>query len=525
MLTKQIVFNPEAREKLIKGVNIIGDAVGGTLGPKGQWVVIENQYSTNVTKDGVTVANTIKLEDPIENMGAQLVRQAASKTVDAAGDGTTTSTVLTQALVNVGASLLDKYSPVVVRRGFEKALQDTLKKVTKLSRPVDSTDIQRIATISANNDYELGALINEAFTHASASGLITVEDSKTMETYVKTVEGSHIDRGFFSHLFITDTAKQRCELEKPLFLITDQKISHTDDVLPAMSLALEQKRTLVVICDEIDSSTLSIMALNHASDRLKSVVIKAPAFGERRLEVLMDLCALTSANLITKSKALSLRQVTLEDLGSAEKITVTKDESVIIAPNRNEEEITGRIGMIQQQLVNYPDAYNQEKLNERLARMEGRVAVIYVGAATEAEMKEKKDRIDDALRATKAAAEKGYIPGGGVALLKIAYGTPTTTEIEKAFYEALKFPSIVIASNAGADPNEVLSKFENEGLEYNALRDEYTKSLSKQGVIDPALVLEKALVNAVSAACMVLLSSTAIYPIDRTPAYQPGPIQ
>lgn len=523
MERKIVVFNPDAKRLLAEGVNILAEAVGSTLGPKGSNVVIETPYGpTTVTKDGVTVAKHINVDNPVQNMGIDIVKQAASSTATIAGDGTTTSTVLAAALINNGMKL--KLSPIDIKRGYERCLEETIEHLDKLSKPVKTSDIQRIATISANNDPELGMLIAEAFSHASASGLITVEESTTPSTHISKVEGSLLDAGFMSPYFITDTKRGVAELENPLILVTDQKIRDTQQIAPVMEIALQASRPLLIIADEIEAIGLQVMVVNKLHGRLTSVAVKAPAFGDRRAEILQDLAALTGATLISDAKAMRMKDITLQDLGSALKVIVSKDETIIMEPSGNKEDIQARIDQINLMLQKHKDGYNHEKLIERLARLEGKVAVIKVGASTETEMKEKKDRIDDALRATRAAAESGYLTGGGIPLLDISkqFNHLLSTSVEIAFSDSLQSPIRKIASNAGADPDEVVNSYFKKGLQYNALTNEYVESLSDEGVIDPTMVTKQALINAVSAANMVLLSSTAVYNSDRKAPYNPG---
>jgi chaperonin GroEL len=518
---KKVIFNPTTREQLLEGVKTLSDAVGTTLGPKGNNVVIQNSFGTTlVTKDGVTVAKNIVLEDPLQNMGCDIIKQAASKTADIAGDGTTTATVLAYHLAKNGMYLAKNgISPINIKRQYELLLQEALLYLQKESKAVTPTDVINIATISANNDPELGKLIAEAVSYASSSGLVSVEESKTGETYIDTVEGSIFDRGFVSPLFINNN-KNTVVLENPIFLITDKKIRTANEIVPAMEIASKEGRPLVVIADEIEAQALQLLLINKVNGRLNSVAIKAPAFGNRRQEILEDLCSLTSSTLITENRGLKLEGVTAEHLGEAGKIVVTSDETTITKPV-HASDVVDRIEGIKSKLNDNPSSYDFDKLTARLSLLQGQAAVIHVGAFTETEMSEKKDRIDDALRATRAALEKGYVTGGGYTLVKIAKLLGPTDPVSEAFIEALIAPALLIRSNAGQTVRDIIEEYTFKG-EFNSHTMEFS-NLLEDGVIDPTLVTEQVLKNAVSAACMILLSTTAVYPIEKP--YSPGNLE
>lgn len=520
---KKVIFNPECQEKLMEGVEILAHAVGSTLGPKGNNVVIETPYGTStVTKDGVTVAKHINLDDPIQNMGCDIVKQASQRTANTAGDGTTSSTVLAYHLAKNGLELIKKgVAPISVKRGYENYLKDALEILSTMAIPVTTEEIKQVATISANNDETLGELIHTAVTHASGSGLVTVADSKTDKTYVSTINGSMLDRGFLSPYFITDPEKGQAIYESPLFLITDKKLRSTNDVIPAMEAAVKAGKPLVIIADEVEAGALQLLILNKMHGKLNTVAIKAPAFGARRLEILEDLAALTSATLISELKGERLEDVNLSHLGSANSVIVSAEETLIVGPNSAD--LTDRLLGIRNLLNQSPNDYDFEKLSQRLSLLEGKVSTIYVGASTETELKEKKDRIDDALRATRAATEKGYVIGGGYALIDVALQLYVTDPIGDIFVDALLEPAKLIRENAGHKVRDILLDYQSHGT-YNSHNGEY-EDLMKAGVIDPALVTEQALTNAVSAANMILLSTTAVYSSDRKSPYNPGNLE
>ncbi len=514
-MAKTITFGKDAQNKLINGVNILANAVAVTLGPKGRNVVIENPgFSPIVTKDGVTVAKAINLEDQVENLGAQILKQAAQKTAKIAGDGTTTATVLAQGLVTESLKLINSgVAPIDIKRRFEALLPLTLEYIKERSTPVSDDKIKDIATISANNDPELGELIQAAFDHVGVEGAITVEDSKTDETYINTVDGVNFDRGFLSPYFVTDPQRMETIYEKALILITDKKINSTQEIIPAMEIAAEAKRPLLVIADDFGAQALNIMVLNKVRAGLPICAVKAPAFGERRGEILKDLAILTGAEVISEVKAQRVEDVSKNMLGSVDKIIVSKNETILIGPHGNREQVEERAEAVRALLMKATDEYSRDKLTERLAKLIARVAVLYVGASTESELLEKKHRIDDALRATRAAISKGYVVGGGVLLAKAATIFSAEDDlISKAYSRALLYPLRKIVENAGYSFEVVLSRLTDtaDNFGFNALTGEY-ENLVTHGVIDPALVVEQCITNAVSAAGMLLISECTIH--------------
>lgn len=528
MSNRIVTFSPEARTELVEGVNILANAVGTTLGPRGRNVVIDTYGVPSVTKDGVTVADAVRLNDPIKSLGANIVKQAAKKTADKAGDGTTTATVLAQALINSGVEMIaNGMSPIDIKRGYEQYLSVAIENILNSSKPVNMDNIKQIATISANNDPVIGNLIHEGFSFVGTEGMVTVEDSRTAETFVTTVEGTQIKSGWVSPHMVTDQERMEAVYELPLILITDKKIKSTQEILPALEIANKTGRPLVIIADEFDAQVLAILVVNRLRLGLKVVGIRAPAFGERRAEILKDLATLTGAELMSDAKAIRLESITPDMFGSCDKIIVSQDESLIISPKGDFNTIQLRIAELKTRLSK-PDTseqapWIQEKLNERLASLTGKIAVFYVGAATETELKEKKDRIDDALRATKSAITLGYVPGAGLALVLAAneiddIKTLDVEPIKDAFVAALNSPHNLILSNADLKRNIF---YEPELKAINALTNELVNP-EKAGIIDPTLVVTEALTNAVSAANMVLLSEVTIH--DIAPKYEPAPI-
>lgn len=524
-MSRQVTFSPEAREKLIKGVNILGDAVGATLGPKGRNVVIDTYGVPTVTKDGVTVAREVKLVDRLEDLGAHIIKQAAQKTGTKAGDGTTTATVLAQALVNRGYKLVsDGVSPIEIKRGYEDLLEEALTFVLGQSKPVTSENIKQIATISANNDEKIGGLIHKGFEFVGMNGMMAVEDSKTGETYVDTIEGAQINTGYVSPYLVTNPEKMHCEYEKPLILLTDKKIRTSQELIPIMDIAHKANRPLIVIADEIEAHALGIMILNKVKGGFPIAAVRAPAFGERRLEILKDLAIITGGEVISDAKGQLLEKVTLEQLGTTNKILITKEETLFMGPKANKEALEVRIKEVQNLLSDPTNgAYVTEKLNERLSNLTGKIAVLHVGAATETEMKEKKDRIDDALRATKSAITLGYVKGGGLTLFLAAQHIGTSGYVEsdkpldpikEAFFSSLNAPYKLIQKNANI--NNIPPMSDSEAI--NCLTGQFV-NFEEAGIIDPTLVIIEALTNAVSAANMVLLSEVVIS--DDQPKYDP----
>lgn len=512
---------------MLKGLSTMSAAVSSTLGPLGRNVIIETPYgATTVTKDGVTVASVLDLPDPVENLAAQVVKQAAAKTAKIAGDGTTTSTLLTYALVEAAYPLIFTGTPPIeIKRTYEAMLTLTLDYLNSNSSPITLENIGAIASISANNDTLLGDLISQAYSHIGLQGVIALEDSPTSATTIELVNGAYFDRGWLSHYFVTEPTTMTATLENPLILITDHKINGTQQIAPLLNKVAPLNRPLVIIADEIEGQVLQVLILNKLQGSLRSLALKAPSFSTSRLEILEDLCALTSAELISASKGQRLEEVELSQLGEAARVVSTDQRTTIIQPLRNEEEINTRTATIHQRLQTETlNEYDVEKLNQRLANLSTRIALIKVGASTETELNEKKARLDDALKAARSAVQKGYLPGGGVALLRAAASFKPQTAAESAFVQALSAPFNKILSNASLSPDvigaEVL-KFNSFSFGYNAYTSAY-EDLSANGVIDPTLVVTEALRNAVSAANMLILSSTAMYAQDRKPPYNPA---
>jgi chaperonin GroEL len=521
-MAKNISFNSDAREKLKSGIDQLANAVKVTLGPKGRNVVIEKKFGAPaITKDGVTVAKEIELEDAIENMGAQMVKEVASKTADLAGDGTTTATVLAQSMVTSGMKYVAAgANPMDLKRGIDKAVKAVIAKLQASSETVgsDFSKIKQVASISANNDAEIGALIANAMEKVSTNGVITVEEAKGTDTYVDEVMGMQFDRGYLSPYFVTDAEAMVAEYENPYILIHDKKISNMQDIVPVLEKALGNGRPLLIIAEDIDSQALGVLVVNRLRGGLKVVAVKAPGFGDRRKAMLEDIAILTGGTVISEEKGYKLENAGLEHLGTAEKITVDKDNTTVVNGAGSEEHIKARIGQIKQQIENTTSDYDREKLQERLAKLAGGVAVLYVGAPTEVEMKEKKDRVDDALHATRAAVEEGIVVGGGVALVRASEALEGFTgenedqnlgiEIVRKCVEA---PLRTIAENAGVEGSVVMMKVrEAKGDHgYNARTDVY-ENLKAAGVIDPTKVTRIALENAASIAGMVLTTECVI---------------
>ncbi len=521
-MAKLIKFDTEARENLKKGVDALANAVKVTLGPKGRNVVIEKKFGApGVTKDGVSVAKEIELEDPIENMGAQMVKEVASKTSDLAGDGTTTATVLAQAIITrglksvaAGAHLMD------LKRGIDKAVAVIVEDLKKQSQNVGDNfeKIEQVGTISANNDPEIGKLIAEAMKAVGKEGVITVEEAKGTETYLDTVEGMQFDRGYLSPYFVTNTEKMEAELDQPFILIYDKKISTMKDLLPVLEKVVQTGRPLVIIAEDLEGEALATLVVNKIRGTLKIAAVKAPGFGDRRKEMLEDIAILTGGTVISEDRGYKLENATLEFLGRAEKISINKDNTTIVNGVGEAENIKGRVNQIKAQIENTTSDYDREKLQERLAKLAGGVAVLYIGAPTEVEMKEKKDRVDDALHATRAAVEEGIVPGGGVALLRaqaaIVNAKPSN-EDEKTGLDivrrAIEEPLRQIVANAGVEGSIVVQKvLEGKGdFGYNARTNEY-ENLLASGVIDPTKVTRVALENAASIAGMLLTTECVI---------------
>ena len=521
-MAKDILFNLDARDGLKKGVDALSNAVKVTLGPKGRNVIIEKSYGApHITKDGVSVAKEIELQDPVENMGAQLVKEVASKTNDLAGDGTTTATVLAQAIVAAGLkNVIAGANPMDLKRGIDKAVATVVESLKAQSQQVgDSIEkIQQVASISANNDNTIGTLIAEAMAKVKKEGVITVEDAKGIETHVDVVEGMQFDRGYISPYFVTNTEKMEAVYENPFILIYDKKISVMKDLLPILEKSLQTGRPLLIIAEDIDSEALATLVVNRLRGSLKVVAVKAPGFGDRRKEMLEDIAILTGGTVITEEKGYRLEDATLAELGTADKITVTKDNTTIVNGQGAKENIEARAAQIKAQIATTTSDYDREKLQERLAKIAGGVAVIYVGAASEVEMKEKKDRVEDALNATRAAIEEGIIPGGGVGFIRAISSIENlkgenddqTTGIA-IIKRALEEPLRQIVENAGLEGSVVVNKVrEGEGdFGFNARTETY-ENLLKTGVIDPVKVSRVALENAASIAGMMLTTECVI---------------
>ena len=521
-MAKEIVFNMEAREQLKKGVDELANAVKVTLGPKGRNVIIEKKFGApHITKDGVTVAKEVELADPFMNTGAQLVKSVASKTGDDAGDGTTTATVLAQSIVNVGIkNVTAGANPMDLKRGIDKAVAKVVESIKEQSEAVgsDYDKIEQVATISANNDPEIGKLIADAMRRVSKDGVITIEEAKGTETSIGVVEGMQFDRGYLSPYFVTDTEKMECVMDNPYILIYDKKISNLKDFLPILEPAIQTGRPLLVIAEDVDSEALTTLVVNRLRAQLKICAVKAPGFGDRRKEMLEDIAILTGGIVISEEKGLSLEQATIEMLGRCDKVTVSKDNTTIVNGAGNKEAIAERVAQIKAQIAATKSDYDKEKLQERLAKLAGGVAVLYVGAASEVEMKEKKDRVDDALCATRAAIEEGIVPGGGVAYIRAidaleglkGDNADETTGIE-IIKRAVEEPLRQIVSNAGKEGAVVVQKVrEGEGdFGYNARTDVY-EHMKAAGVVDPAKVTRVALENAASIAGMFLTTECVI---------------
>jgi len=521
-MAKEILFNIDARDQLKQGVDSLANAVKVTLGPKGRNVIIEKKFGApHITKDGVTVAKEIELEDAFQNLGAQLVKEVASKTGDDAGDGTTTATVLAQSIVSVGLkNVTAGANPMDLKRGIDKAVAQVVKSIASQAKIVgdDYDKIQQVATISANNDEEIGKLIADAMRKVSKDGVITIEEAKGTDTTIDVVEGMQFDRGYISAYFVTNTEKMEVEMEKPFILIYDKKISNLKELLPILEPAVQSGRPLLIIAEDVDSEALTTLVVNRLRAQLKICAVKAPGFGDRRKEMLEDIAVLTGGVVISEEKGIALDQATLEMLGTAEKITVNKDNTVIVNGAGAKDSIANRVAQIKSQIATTTSDYDREKLQERLAKLSGGVAVLYVGAASEVEMKEKKDRVDDALSATRAAIEEGIVPGGGVAYIRAIdslSGLKAANDDEAIGMDivkrAIEEPLRQIVFNAGKEGAVVVQKVR-EGKDdfgYNARTDVY-ENFFAAGVVDPAKVTRVALENAASIAGMFLTTECVI---------------
>ena len=521
-MAKEILFNIDARDQLKKGIDTLANAVKVTLGPKGRNVIIEKKFGApHITKDGVTVAKEVELSDAYQNTGAQLVKEVASKTGDDAGDGTTTATVLAQAIVAEGLkNVTAGASPMDIKRGIDKAVAKVVDSIKSQAEKVgDNYDkIEQVASVSANNDPVIGKLIADAMRKVSKDGVITIEEAKGTDTTIGVVEGMQFDRGYLSAYFVTNTEKMECEMEKPYILIYDKKISNLKDFLPILEPAVQTGRPLLVIAEDVDSEALTTLVVNRLRSQLKICAVKAPGFGDRRKEMLEDIAVLTGGVVISEEKGLKLEQATIEMLGTADKITVSKDNTTIVNGAGDKQNIKERCEQIKAQIAATKSDYDREKLQERLAKLSGGVAVLYVGAASEVEMKEKKDRVDDALRATRAAIEEGIVPGGGVAYIRAldalegfkGDNIDETTGVD-IIKRAIEEPLRQIVANAGKEGAVVVQKVrEGKGdFGYNARTDVY-ENLHAAGVVDPAKVARVALENAASIAGMFLTTECVI---------------
>lgn len=521
-MAKEILFNIDARDELKKGVDALANAVKVTLGPKGRNVILEKKFGApHITKDGVTVAKEIELEDAFQNLGAQLVKEVASKTGDDAGDGTTTATVLAQSIVSVGLkNVTAGANPMDLKRGIDKAVIEVVKSLAAQSVSVgdDYNKIEQVATVSANNDATIGKLIADAMRTVTKDGVITIEEAKGTDTHIDVVEGMQFDRGYISPYFVTNTEKMEVEMEKPYILIYDKKISNLKELLPVLEPAVQSGRPFLIIAEDVESEALTTLVVNRLRASLKIAAVKAPGFGDRRKEMLEDIAILTGGVVISEEKGLTLDKATLEMLGTAEKVTINKDNTVIVNGAGDKETIAQRVAQIKSQIATTTSDYDREKLQERLAKLAGGVAVLFIGAASEVEMKEKKDRVDDALSATRAAIEEGIVPGGGVAYLRAIdslSNIATENDDEATGVEivkrAIEEPLRQIVANAGKEGAVIVQKVrEGKGdFGYNARTDTY-ENLLAAGVVDPAKVTRVALENAASIAGMFLTTECVI---------------
>ena len=534
-MAKDIFFDVEAREKLKKGVDALADAVKVTLGPKGRNVVIGKKFGApHITKDGVTVAKEIELEDEVENMGAQMVKEVASKTADIAGDGTTTATVLAQAIIGAGLkNVAAGANPMDLKRGIDKAVKEVVANLKKLSKEVgsDNSKIEQIATISANNDEAIGALIAKSMKDVGNDGVITVEEAKGIETEVKTVEGMQFDRGYLSPYFVTNTEKMITEMEDPMILICEKKISSMKELMPILEPVAQSSKGLLIIAEDVDGEALGTLVVNRIRGSLKVAAVKAPGFGDRRKAMLEDIAILTGGQVISEERGMTLENTTIDMLGTAEKIEIDKDNTTIVNGKGKKADIKARIGQIRAQVETTTSDYDKEKLQERLAKLSGGVAVLYVGAPTEVEMKEKKDRVEDALAATRAAVEEGIVAGGGVALLRAIESLDKINGLNDdevtgiaIVKRAAEEPLRQIISNAGEEGAVIVQEVKagKKDFGYNA-RTEKFENLFKAGVIDPTKVTRIAVENAASIAAMLLTTECVIadQPEESAPAAMP----
>lgn len=522
-MAKNIIFDAEAREKLKKGIDTMANAVKVTLGPKGRNVILDKKFGApSITKDGVSVAKEISLKDPVENLGAQLVKEVASKTADGAGDGTTTATLLTQSIFTHGIkNVAAGANPMDIKRGIDKAVEAVVKRLQDTSKKIESSkEIEQVATISANSDGKIGKMIADAMEKVGKDGVITVEEAKGTETEVKVVEGMEFDRGYLSHHFATNKAQTEVELSNPYVLICDKKISTMKDLLPVLEAVSEAGKSLLIVAEDVDGEALATLLVNKLRGVLRVAAVKAPGFGDRRKAMLEDIAVLTGGSVISDERGCKLEGVTLATLGTAEKVNITKDATVIINGGGKKQDIEGRVAQIKAQIEHTTSDYDKEKLQERLAKLSGGVAILYIGAATEVEMKEKKDRVDDALHATRAAVQEGIVPGGGVALLRIAAADVLdhlSVENEdqrtgvKILKRALEAPLRTIVANAGGEESVVVQRVKEgkDAFGYNARTDVF-EDLYAAGIIDPTKVTRLALENAASIASLLLTTACVV---------------
>ena len=537
-MAKEIHFNTESRENLRKGVDILANAVKVTLGPKGRNVILDKKFGEpTVTKDGVSVAKEIELKDPVENMGAQLVKEVASKTADDAGDGTTTATVLAQAIFNTGIkNVAAGANPMDLKRGIDKAVQEVVKNLQSQSKDIkDSSEISQVATVSANNDHEIGKMIADAMDKVGKDGVITVEEAKGTETEVKTVEGMQFDRGYLSPYFVTNSDKMEAELENPYILIYDKKISAMKELLPVLEAVSQTGKPLLIIAEDIEGEALATIVVNKIRGALKVAAVKAPGFGDRRKAMLEDIAILTGGTVISEERGYKLESATIDYLGTAEKVNIDKDNTTVVSGAGKKDDIVARVNQLKKQIDTTTSEYDKEKLQERLAKLSGGVAILYVGAATEVEMKEKKDRVDDALHATRAAVQEGIVAGGGTAFLR------SVSSLDKLNLEnddqntgvlivktALESPIRTIVENSGGEGSVIIQKIkEGKGdFGYNAAIDKF-ESMFKAGIIDPTKVSRLALENAASIAGLLITTECVVVDEPETeapaaPAMPPG---
>jgi len=520
MAAKDIRFSEDARSRVLRGVNILADAVTITLGPKGRNVCLEKSWGApTITKDGVTVAKEIQLEDKFENMGAQMVKEVASKTSDIAGDGTTTATVLSRAIFSEGLKLVAAgHDPMSLKRGIDKAVAKVVEELKSMSKPTrDRAEIAQVGTISANNDKTIGAILAEAMDKVGKEGVITVEEAKGLETTLDLVEGMRFDRGYLSPYFVTDPERMECVYEDACILINEKKISSMKDLLPVLEAVAKTGKPLLIIAEEVEGEALATLVVNKIRGTLKVVAVKAPGFGDRRKAMLEDIAILTDGKMIAEELGIKLENVTIKDLGRTKRMIIDKDNTTIVEGAGKKSAIEGRITQIRAQIEETTSDYDREKLQERLAKLAGGVAVVKVGAATEVEMKEKKARVEDALHATRAAVEEGIVPGGGVALIRASVGLPNMRVSEdervgvRVVQKALEEPMRWIASNAGADGSVILDKVKNGkgAFGFNAATEEY-EDLVKAGIVDPTKVVRTALQNAASVAGLLITTEAMI---------------